>query len=85
LPEIMQPTPTVNHELAHRTSGFASLVEGLDYAARGATGMNFFSPRGELVVALPYRELRGRARELARRLPAAGLNRGDRVAVVAET
>jgi fatty-acyl-CoA synthase len=80
------PTPTTNAGLAFRVDGFATLVSGLDYAARGETGLNFFSPRGELEAALPYRELRRRAIDLAGRLAGAGgVGRGDRVAIVAET
>jgi fatty-acyl-CoA synthase len=79
------PTPTTNRSLPLRTNGFATLAEGLDYAARGETGCNFYSPRGELEVALSYRELRERALDLASRLPSARLMRGDRVAIVAET
>jgi fatty-acyl-CoA synthase len=78
-------TPTTNRVLPFRTGGFATLAEGLDYAARGETGCNFYSPRGELEVALSYRELRERALDLAARLPSARLRRGDRVAIVAET
>ena len=82
---MLAATPTTNRVLPFRTGGFATLAEGLDYAARGETGCNFYSPRGELEVALSYRELRERALDLAARLPAARLRRGDRVAIVAET
>ena len=78
-------TPTSNRNLAQNLAGFASLVEGLDYAARGVTGFNFFSARGALEMALSYAELRRRAMATARKLLSLGLNRGDRVAVVAET
>ena len=79
------PTPTVNEDLAFRVEGFSTLVAGLDYAAQGVTGLNFFSSRGELVAALPYHELRRRAIDLAGRLVGGGLERGDRVGLVAET
>ena len=79
------PTPTVNPTLPFRVSGFETLAAGLDYAARGETGCNFFSARGELEQALSYREIRARAIELALRLTAARLPRGARVAIVAET
>ncbi len=79
------PTVTVNSGLARRLGGFATLHEGLDYAARGVTGFNFYSPRGKLETALTYRELRERALVTARRLMAFGIERGARVAVVAET
>lgn len=82
---MLLPTPTTNEILPFRTEGFRTLAEGLDYAARGRTGMNFHSSRGELVCALSYTELRERAVRLARRLAGLGLARGDRVAVVAET
>ena len=79
------PTPTTSPALAFRVNGFATLTEGLDYAARGVTGFNFFSSRGELETALPYAELRLQAIDMARRLAATELERGDRVAIVAET
>lgn len=79
------PTPSFSNSLHFRSNGFDSLVDGLDYAAKGETGVNFYSPRGDLVEVLSYRLLRERALKVASRLPSAGLNRGDRVAIVAET
>ena len=81
----MTPTPTTNARLPFRLSGFATLAAGLDYAARGETGCNFFSARGELEQVLPYSELRWRARDLAARLAGLDFTRGSRVAIVAET
>ena len=78
-------TPRSNRNLPQRTSGFATLVEGLEYAAQGVTGFNFYSGRGQLEQVLPYAELRRRAQVTARKLLSLGLKRGDRVAVVAET
>ena len=69
----MTPTPTANDTLTQRPGGFASLPEALDYAARGKTGLNFHSARGELARALSYAELRERAIEAARGLVKAGL------------
>jgi fatty-acyl-CoA synthase len=83
--EMITPTPTSNPELPFRLEGFATLPAGLDYAAKGVTGLNFFSSRGDLVEVLPYRVLRERALDLALRLAGGGLERGDRVAIVAET
>src|SRR4051812_33024733 len=83
--EMTTPTPTLSPALAFRVDGFATLTAGLDYAARGMSGFNFFSSRGELDAVLPYAELRLQALDLARRLAATGLERGDRVAIVAET
>ncbi len=82
---MTDPTPTTNRSLPFRVDGFATLVDGLDYAARGETGFNFHSPRGELRTVLPYAELRDNARRLAERLPRTGLVRGDRIAIIAET
>jgi fatty-acyl-CoA synthase len=74
-----------NSALARRLGDFATLAQALDYAAKGDTGFNFYSPRGELADVLPYRVLRDRALTTARRLMGLGLARGARVAVVAET
>lgn len=82
---MLQATPTANQTLPFKSEGFATLTQGLDYAATGETGFNFFSARGDLEVALPYRELRAQALDLAPRFRTAGLERGDRVAVIAET
>ena len=64
---------------------FVTLADALDYAADGETGLNFYSIRGELTLALPYRTLRHEALSLARRLLQLGLRQGERVAIVAET
>lgn len=76
------PTPTASN-IPLRCADFATLADALDYAAHGETGFNYYDGRGELSVALSYRELREQARELARRL--AGFERGSRVALVAHT
>jgi len=79
------PTPAGNRSLSQNLAGFRTLAEGLDYAAKGVTGFNFYSPRGQLQSVLPYAELRRQAMATARKLLSLGLKRGDRVAVVAET
>ena len=79
-----EPTPTGNRDLPFRLADFGSLTEALDYAARGETGINFYSGRGHLQAGLPYARLRSRAVALARRLLALNPARGDRVAVTAE-
>jgi fatty-acyl-CoA synthase len=78
------PTPT-NHSLPFRAAEFATLTEALDYAAQGETGANFYTGRGAIYCALPYRELREQAIELAGKLLGLGLEPGSRVALVAET
>ncbi len=78
-------TPTLNRDLPQRLADFATLAEGLDYAAQGVTGFNFYSGRGALTHVLPFAELRRQALVTARRLLSTGLKRMDRVAIVAET
>lgn len=78
------PTPTAP-DRPFREGGFATLIEALDFAAQGPTGLNLYGLRGELVEALPYATLRERARAMAARLLAAGLKPLDRVGLVADT
>ena len=80
----LQATPT-RDSLPRRMSDFATLGEALDYAARGATGINFYSGKGVLTEALSYRVLREQSLVLARKLVSCGLEPGDRVALIAET
>jgi len=68
-----------------KTSGYRSLAEALDYASRGTTGCNFHNGRGELTFSMTYAELRERAIDVAHRLAGLGLQRGSRVALVADT
>jgi fatty-acyl-CoA synthase len=84
VPETLVPTPTAD-SLPRRFADFETLGEALDYAARGQRGLNFHDPRGVLVRAYPYRELREDALAAAYRLIAAGVRPGDRIAIVAET
>ncbi len=81
----MQLTATTNADLAFRIGDFETLTDGLDYAAKGVTGCNFFSPRGQIAEVLSYADIRERARELAVRLSASGLKRGSRFGLIAET
>ena len=80
------PEPTPNFDaLPRRFADFATFADALDYAARGVRGLNFHDPRGNLLRAYPYAELRDDALGVARRLLARGLAPGDRVALIAET
>lgn len=79
------PTPSHHPELPTRYADFASIAEALDYAAQGPTGLNFYSGKGVLVEALPYRQLREQAIDIARHLLGAGLEPGDRVGLIAES
>lgn len=73
------------HSLPMRYADFSSLVEALDYAAQGCTGMNFYDRRNQLIASLEYRVLQQRAVTVARRLLSMNLKKGDRVALIAET
>jgi fatty-acyl-CoA synthase len=80
----MEATPTENG-LELRLGDFTTLAEALEYAARGDTGFNFYTGTGRLYATLSYARLREEALALARRLLGLGLERGARVAVVADT
>ncbi|HEX7656138.1 MAG TPA: AMP-binding protein, partial [Sphingomonas sp.] len=80
----MAPTPT-DDGLPRRFSDFETLGDALDYAAQGVRGLNFHDPRGALLRAYPFAELREDALLAARRLIAAGIAPRDRVALIAET
>jgi fatty-acyl-CoA synthase len=80
----LTPTPTED-VLPRRFSDFGTMGDALDYAARGARGLNFHDPRGVLARAYPYSELRGDALAAARRLIGAGIQPKDRIALIAET
>jgi len=78
------PTPNAC-DLPRRFGDFATFGEALDYAAKGTRGLNFHDPRGNLIRPYPFRELRHDAIAMAHRLIARGVNKGDRIAMVAET
>ena len=80
----MEATPTKNNQPL-RAGDFSTLPEALDYAAQGQTGYNFYNGRGKLSAVLPFSKLRDEARSLARRMNSLGLERGARVALVADT
>ena len=79
-------TPTPNDcNLPRRRSDFATFTEAVDYAARSEKGLNFHDMRGTLERAYPFSEMREDALRYARQLVAAGIEKDDRVALVAET
>jgi fatty-acyl-CoA synthase len=80
-----RPTPTTNTNLPKVIAEFETLTAALDYAARGETGFNFYSARGDLAQVVPFRDLRERAVDHAHKLSAAGLKPGERVALLAAT
>jgi fatty-acyl-CoA synthase len=81
----MNSLPTRNSQLALRRADFGSVSEMLDYAAEGQTGITFYNVRGEILSALPWREVRERAHVTARRLIGAGFARGERILITADT
>ncbi|WP_077808086.1 fatty acyl-AMP ligase [Neoasaia chiangmaiensis] len=78
------PTPTASRQ-KRRLGDFSTFSDALDYAAQGESGFNIYNGRGQLLEALPYRELRIQAIDTARRLIGLGLEKGDRVAIIAES
>ncbi|MEZ5829922.1 MAG: fatty acyl-AMP ligase [Dongiaceae bacterium] len=81
----LQATPTTSPGLATRRSDFDTICEALDYAARGETGFNFFTAKGDLAQVLTYRELRDRACDFAQGLVRLGLAKGERMLLIADT
>ncbi len=77
-------TPTQNKVLPFKTSGFKSLVGGLEYAAKGDSGFNFYNSQAELVSVLSYADLLNQALKMAHQLLAMGLKKGDHLPVIAE-
>ena len=78
------PTPN-DCALPRIRSDFATFNDAVDYAARSEKGLNFHDMRGELERVYPFREMRDDAQAMARRMVAAGITKGDRVALIAET
>ena len=68
-----------------RAGGFTTLVEALEYAAQGDTGFNFYNGKGQLQDVLPYTLLKSKAQAIAGRFLSLGLERGARVAIIADT
>jgi len=83
-PRPLVPTPS-DCPSPRRYADFDTLGDALDYAAGTARGLNFHDARGTLTRVYPFAELRADALAGARRLIAAGVSPGDRVAMVAET
>ncbi len=81
---VLKATPTEN-DRPLRPADFDSLASALDYAALGRTGSNYYTGRGELYAVVTYRALREQALVLAQRLLGLGLERGSRLAMIAET
>lgn len=81
----MVPLPSRNTQLAQRRAGFSSVPEMLDYAAQGQTGVSFYNAKGDLLSAIPWRDVRERAHVTARKLIGAGFAVGERLLITADT
>jgi fatty-acyl-CoA synthase len=81
--KIKEPTLTVSG-IPAILGDFDTLCDALDYAAKGDSGLSFYSARAELVDVLSYAEMREKALDLAYRLCAV-TDKGDRIGLVAET
>jgi fatty-acyl-CoA synthase len=77
------PTPTKRIQ-PYIPGRFDTLIEGLEYAAEGNSGFNFFTGKGELKSVLTFSELRDQAIEMAYRLVGV-TDPGDRVGICAVT
>ena len=81
---VLTPTPN-DCSLPRRRSDFATFNEAIDYAAKSEKGLNFHDMRGNLERVYPFREMRKDALKFAYIMRAYGIEKGDRVALVAET
>ena len=82
---LVTPRPTPKQSgIPLKVDGFATVVEALEYAATGVTGLNFFDLRGDVSAVLPYSLLAKEARALGCKLMSR-FPRGERIGIVAET
>lgn len=82
---MVQLLPSIDTSLPRRMADFDTIPEALDYAAKGSLGYDFYSAKGDLIASLPYAELRDQAVILAKKYVKMGLERGARLALVADT
>ncbi|MBL4895202.1 MAG: AMP-binding protein, partial [Emcibacter sp.] len=82
---MSDPIPTQDPTLPRRLANFGTLLEAIEYAAKGIRGLNFYSPRGELETSISFAEIQKKAREIGQRFIHFGIKRGSRVALIAET
>ena len=83
--ELYMSATCTRHALPQRLADFPTLSNALDYAALGHTGLNFYDGRCRLTAVVQYATLRRAAQAIARQLRGLGLQRGDRVALIADT
>jgi fatty-acyl-CoA synthase len=83
--EMTVETPTLDPSLPRRFSDFDTLVDAIEYAAKGKRGPNFFNAKGDLIESLTWAEVYERAQLIGRKLVGLGFQKGDRIALIAET
>jgi len=79
----LMPSPTARN-IPLKLSPFQTLTEGLDYAATGDTGFNFFNARAQLKSVLSYKDLRDRAMDVAKGLVGFA-DKDARIGIIATT
>ncbi len=82
---MLEPLPTKDATLPRRLADFGTILEAIEYAAKGVRGLNFYSPRGELETKISYKEIQKKSQEIGRRFIHFGIKQGARVALIAET
>ncbi len=82
---MIKATPTLDDTLERRYSDFDTLIDAVEYAALGMRGVNFYDARGHLSESLTWREVRHTSRELGSKIAGLGFQKGDRIALIAET
>lgn len=82
---MRDPLPTLDPTLPRRLADFSTMLEAIEYAAKGIRGLNFYSPRGELETSIRFSEICKKAQEIGRRFIHFGIEKGSRVALIAET
>lgn len=81
----IEVTPTLDPSLERRFSDFDTLIEAIEYAAKGVRGVNFFNARGDVNDSITWKQIRDRAEVIGRKLVGMGFEKGDRIALIAET
>lgn len=82
---MREPIPTHDTTLPRRLADFGTLLEAIEYAAKGIRGLNFYSPRGELETSISFKQIAKKSQEIGRRFIHFGIKKGSRVALIAET
>ncbi len=81
----IEATPTQDPTLPRRYSDFDTLVEAMEYAARGKRGANFYNARGDLIESRTWANLCAQAKIIGAKLVGMGFEKDDRIALIAET